>query len=124
MAERQNGRMAERQAGRTDADVASRYMHSKNIVHRDLKSENLLLSSRGDAKLADFGVARTAAENPIDMTCETGTVRWMAPEVTPGPRKLRDSETINPETLKPCKYKTISLWNNKTIKFRNHIAMR
>lgn len=32
-------------------------------------------------KIADFGVARTEAKNPVDMTCETGTVRWMAPEV-------------------------------------------
>ena len=76
-----------------NADVACRYLHSMNIVHRDLKSENLLLSSSGDSKLADFGVARTAAENPIDMTCETGTVRWMAPEVTPGPREPHSSKT-------------------------------
>lgn len=57
------------------------YLHSKDIVHRDLKSENLLMDHKKRVKIADFGVARTEAKNPVDMTCETGTVRWMAPEV-------------------------------------------
>eukprot|EP00897_Mesotaenium_endlicherianum_P007926 jgi/Mesen1/7161/ME000037S06520 len=56
------------------------YLHSHDIVHRDLKSENVLLDHKYTAKIADFGVARTEAHNPVDMTAETGTVRWMAPE--------------------------------------------
>lgn len=58
-----------------------RYLHASDIVHRDLKSDNILLDHLNNAKIADFGVARTEAANPGDMTCETGTVRWMAPEV-------------------------------------------
>ncbi|CAI7827728.1 unnamed protein product [Closterium sp. NIES-54] len=57
------------------------YLHARDVVHRDLKSDNLLLDHKGTVKIADFGVARTEAKNPNDMTCETGTVRWMAPEV-------------------------------------------
>ncbi|KAK4766294.1 hypothetical protein SAY87_007936 [Trapa incisa] len=60
------------------------YLHSKKIVHRDVKSENMLLSSHRRLKIADFGVARVEAQNPRDMTGETGTLGYMAPEVLTG----------------------------------------
>ncbi|KAE9460690.1 hypothetical protein C3L33_07473, partial [Rhododendron williamsianum] len=60
------------------------YLHSKKIVHRDVKSENMLLDSRRTLKIADFGVARVEAQNPRDMTGETGTLGYMAPEVLDG----------------------------------------
>ncbi|KAK3440786.1 serine/threonine-protein kinase STY13 [Eucalyptus grandis] len=60
------------------------YLHSKKIVHRDVKTENMLLDSRRNLKIADFGVARVEAQNPGDMTGETGTLGYMAPEVLDG----------------------------------------
>ncbi|XP_047179614.1 serine/threonine-protein kinase STY13-like isoform X1 [Vigna umbellata] len=60
------------------------YLHSKKIVHRDVKSENMLLSPSRNLKIADFGVARVEAMNPSDMTGETGTLGYMAPEVLDG----------------------------------------
>ena len=57
------------------------YLHSKKIVHRDVKTENMLLDSQRTLKIADFGVARVEAQNPKDMTGETGTLGYMAPEV-------------------------------------------
>lgn len=50
-------------------------------MHRDVKTENMLLDKSRTVKIADFGVARVEAQNPNDMTGETGTLGYMAPEV-------------------------------------------
>ncbi|KAL3326077.1 hypothetical protein AABB24_036999 [Solanum stoloniferum] len=60
------------------------YLHSEKIVHRDVKAENMLLDTDTTLKIADFGVARVEAQNPQDMTGETGTLGYMAPEVLDG----------------------------------------
>ncbi|KAI4999337.1 hypothetical protein ZWY2020_003926 [Hordeum vulgare] len=60
------------------------YLHSEKIVHRDVKTENMLLDKTRTVKIADFGVARVEASNPSDMTGETGTLGYMAPEVLNG----------------------------------------
>ncbi|KAI3670060.1 hypothetical protein L6452_41653 [Arctium lappa] len=60
------------------------YLHTKKIVHRDVKTENMLLDKTRALKIADFGVARVEASNPNDMTGETGTLGYMAPEVLNG----------------------------------------
>lgn len=56
------------------------YLHQNNIIHRDLKTANLLMDTHNVVKVADFGVARFQNEEGV-MTAETGTYRWMAPEV-------------------------------------------
>ncbi|GLE05364.1 hypothetical protein PINS_up014377 [Pythium insidiosum] len=60
------------------------YMHAlrPKVLHRDLKSRNVLLTTSLDAKLIDFGVARERADHT--MTTGVGTLRWMAPEVMAG----------------------------------------
>uniref|UniRef100_A0A0D9Y045 non-specific serine/threonine protein kinase n=1 Tax=Leersia perrieri TaxID=77586 RepID=A0A0D9Y045_9ORYZ len=60
------------------------YLHSKKIVHRDVKTASMLLDKTRTVKIADFGVARVEASNPHDMTGETGTLGYMAPEVLEG----------------------------------------
>jgi serine/threonine protein kinase len=51
------GRMSEREAAAKFAQILSavNYCHNNRVVHRDLKSENLLLDGKGNIKLADFG---------------------------------------------------------------------
>ncbi|XP_076958861.1 serine/threonine-protein kinase 54-like [Bidens hawaiensis] len=60
------------------------YLHSKKIVHGDVKTENMLLDTDGTLKIADFRVARVKARNCRDMTSETGTLGYMALEVLAG----------------------------------------
>ncbi|KDO19891.1 TKL protein kinase, partial [Saprolegnia parasitica CBS 223.65] len=58
------------------------YLHllDPKVVHRDLKSRNILLDSVKGAKLTDFGISREQWDDET-MTIGVGTYRWMAPEV-------------------------------------------
>ncbi|KAF5737284.1 hypothetical protein HS088_TW13G00163 [Tripterygium wilfordii] len=64
-----------------DIARATDFLHANGIIHRDLKPDNLLLTANQKAvKLADFGLAREESVTEM-MTAETGTYRWMAPEL-------------------------------------------
>ena len=56
------------------------FLHSRNIVHRDLKTLNVLLDDNKKIKICDFGFSRFASENTL-MTSNIGTPHWMAPEL-------------------------------------------
>ncbi|KAH9975994.1 CMGC/CDK/CDK7 protein kinase [Lactifluus volemus] len=72
------------------------FCHRNFILHRDLKPNNLLIASDGQLKLADFGLARDAADPGYKMTCQVIT-RWYRP----------------PELLFGCRYysTTVDVWS-------------
>lgn len=62
-----------------DIAVAMEYLHGQNVVHRDLKTQNIMLTEAMSAKVADLGESRPMATN-VTMT-SVGTPFWAAPEV-------------------------------------------
>lgn len=75
--------------------VALEYMHKKAVpscmlLHRDLKPDNICFELDGTVKLLDFGLVRivqnanSKSEEAYDLSGETGSLRYMAPEVAKG----------------------------------------
>lgn len=86
---RAKGKVPEQQARIWFRQMASgiQYLHGKNIAHRDLKSDNIVLSKHFNAKLADFGFARFCVDHyghPVLSETFCGSLGYAAPEIISG----------------------------------------
>jgi cyclin-dependent kinase 12/13 len=69
------------------------YLHSKHVIHRDIKGANILISSTGQVKLADFGLARIyfPGDDNVHYTNRVVTLWYRAPELLLGARNYSEA---------------------------------
>jgi len=60
------------------------YLHAQHIVHRDLKTENILITQNMIPKISDFGLSLILDDNSSGPTSQIGTMQYMAPEIFKG----------------------------------------
>lgn len=90
------------------------YLHSKRIVHFDLKSANLLLGykdRRAICKVADFGLSKQKRDTYVsNVSSQRGTLPWIAPEIIKTPHAVTEKVCSGPfctsEFTKCCNSQT------------------
>ena len=80
------------------------YLHSENIVHRDIKLDNIMVGACGQVKLVDFGLAMVLKDNSL-ISSYCGTPCYMAPEIFS--RKKYLPEKVDVWSFGVCLYRAL-----------------
>ena len=77
-------------------DIADgmRFLHHSGLIHRDLKTANVLVDEAGRCKIADFGMSKFREQSMSHVTGMVGTVAWTAPEVLLGGAMMYQSADV------------------------------
>jgi eukaryotic-like serine/threonine-protein kinase len=95
---RRNGPLPPRQAARLGSQIARGLAtaHARGIVHRDMKTANVLLTRDGQPKVSDFGIARAMAEAQLTLPGTTlGSVHYFSPEQARGDQATPASDVYS-----------------------------
>ena len=99
-------------------DVARglQYLHERkpSVIHRDCKSSNILITGKGVAKIADFGLAKVKQSTRSMVRSLVGTVNWQAPELWhPHPKYNHKVDVFSCA----CVYWEMLQWHNSNKKY-------
>ena len=83
---RRHGRLAPRDAIAITLELlaALQYAHEHHVVHRDIKSQNIMLDEHGRARVTDFGIARAGDSSMTEVGSVLGTAQYLSPEQAKG----------------------------------------
>ncbi|HST19651.1 MAG TPA: serine/threonine-protein kinase [Blastocatellia bacterium] len=72
---------------------AIEYIHNQNVIHRDIKSNNIKITPRGQVKVLDFGIAKSGSSPSLTRTGNfVGTLQYLSPEQFNGDRASAQSD--------------------------------